>query len=106
MVEREPALDHSRRLKAKGGEQEQIVDLVVLAKSFSPKENRINHAQAVNTNSEQKEVSIGQPSHHDSLIFSNAGARRIPAAGSAGERQSCLHLLLVRFPLKTPASLK
>src|SRR5947209_20247755 len=37
MVEREPALDHSRRLKTKGGEQEQIVDLVVLAKSFSPK---------------------------------------------------------------------
>jgi hypothetical protein len=42
--------------------------MVILAKAFSPQENRVNRAQTVNRNGKQKEMSVSEPSHGDRLI--------------------------------------
>jgi hypothetical protein len=48
--------------------------VVILAKTFSPQENRVNHAQTVNRNGEQKEMSVSEPSHIDRLNAEMDGA--------------------------------
>jgi hypothetical protein len=48
--------------------------VVILAKTFSPQENRVNHAQTVNRNGEQKEMSVSEPGHGDRLNVEMDGA--------------------------------
>jgi hypothetical protein len=52
--------------------------MVILAKTFSPQENRVNRAQTVNRNGEQKEMSVSEPGHADRLIQENG-----PASGNS-----------------------
>jgi hypothetical protein len=58
MIESKSAQGHSSCVQPKGEQQQEIDGAVTLAKSFSPQENRINHAQSVNGDGEQKKVSI------------------------------------------------
>jgi hypothetical protein len=62
------AFVHGGRVQGKGDEEQVIIGAVVLAETFSPQENRIQRAQAVNDHSEQKEMTVGEPSHLNRLI--------------------------------------
>jgi hypothetical protein len=48
--------------------------VVILAKPFSPQENRVNRAHAVNRHGEQKEMSVSEPNHGDRLSAEMNGA--------------------------------
>jgi hypothetical protein len=58
MIEPESAQGHRSRVQPKREQQQEIDSAVTLAKTLSPKENRINHAQSVNGDGEQKEMPI------------------------------------------------
>ena len=51
------------RLEQERREQQKVINVVVLAETFSPEENRINRAGTVNRNGEQKEMTVGEPGH-------------------------------------------
>jgi hypothetical protein len=50
------------------GEQQEIIHVVILAKTLPPQENRVNHAPTVNRDGERKEMTVSEPSHADRLI--------------------------------------
>ena len=74
--QRKPAFDHGRGVKGKRQQEEQVVDAVVLPEPFSPKENRVNDAEAIDNHSHQKILSVGEPSHRMRLIQTEAAASR------------------------------
>ena len=78
MVDGEAALDHGDGVQRERGQQQEIIHVVVLAKTLSPQENRIHRAQAVNHHGEQKEMTVSEPSHADRLIQENR-----PASGNS-----------------------
>ena len=78
MVEGKAALEHGHRMQRKRGQQQEIIHVVVLAKTFSPQENRIHRAQPVNHHGEQKEMTVSEPSHADRLNQENR-----PASGNS-----------------------
>jgi hypothetical protein len=57
------------------GKQQKIIHTVVLAKTFSPEENRINRTQAVKHNGEQKEMPVSEPEHKLRLIQEGCPAK-------------------------------
>jgi hypothetical protein len=57
-VEREAALEESRRVQHERAEQQEIIDTIIPAKTFSPKKHRVNHAYAVKKNSEQEKMPV------------------------------------------------
>ncbi len=75
MVEGEAAQEHGGGVEAEGEEEEEVIDVVVAAESFSPKEHGVNHAKAVNDNGEQEEVSVSKAVHSDRLARWDGGAR-------------------------------
>jgi hypothetical protein len=74
LVEGKAALEHGDGVQPERGEQQEIIHVVILAKTFSPQENRVNHAQTVNRNGEQKEMSVSEPGHGDRLNVEMDGA--------------------------------
>ena len=68
MAERKTALEHGGRVEREGDEQQEIIHMVILAKTFSPQKNRVNRAHAVNQNGEQEEMTVSEPSHEKRLI--------------------------------------
>jgi hypothetical protein len=58
MIKPKSTQGHPGCVQPKSEQQQEIDGVVALAKTFSPKENRINHAQSVNRDGEQKKVSI------------------------------------------------
>src|SRR5882724_4805343 len=67
-VERKTAPDHRRRLQRGGGEEQEIIHMVVPAKTASPKENRIHRACAKNRHGEKKEMPVSEQIHDGRLI--------------------------------------
>jgi hypothetical protein len=74
LVDAKATIKHGDRVQPERGEQQEIIHVVILAKPFSPQENRVNHAQTVNRNGEQKEMSVSKPRHADRLIQKNRRA--------------------------------
>src|SRR5207248_6774377 len=76
MIERKTSFNHSGRVQTKSHQQQQVIDPVVLAKALPPQENRINHAQPIDGDGQQKEVPVSEPIHHDRVIWSCSRAKR------------------------------
>ena len=68
LVEGKAALEHGDGMQHEGGEQQQIIQSVIRAKTSSPEENRIDRTQAVTHHGEQKEMAVGEPGHDDRLV--------------------------------------
>src|ERR1035437_5116823 len=75
-VQPQPALEHRRRVQRETGKQQEKIDVVVPAKTFAPQENRMQRAQTIDRDGEQKEMSFSEPSHADRLNPAKRGARR------------------------------
>jgi len=79
MFQVESAQDHGGRVQAKAQEQNEIIDAVILAKAFSPQENRVNHADPVSDYGQQEEMPVkmmvlgGKP-HPERLMPGGCGA--------------------------------
>jgi hypothetical protein len=70
--------------------------MVILAKTFSPQENRVNRAHAVNRHGEQKEMTVSEPNHGNRLSAKTNGA-----SGNSGmDLTAGMELSATRFPLK------
>jgi hypothetical protein len=80
MIQPETAQSHRCRVQSKREQQQEIIGAIILAKVLSPQKNRINHAQAVNRNGEQKEMPIclitSKPVHENRVTANAYGASR------------------------------
>jgi hypothetical protein len=63
VVKPKPAQHHRGGVEPEGDHQEPIIDEVIPAKTLSPQENRIDHAQAVNQYGEHEKMLVCQPNH-------------------------------------------
>ena len=52
--EGKPAFEHGGGMKNRAGQKQKIIYAIVLAKAFSPKENRVNHADSVEKHGQGK----------------------------------------------------
>ena len=75
LLEIETAQEHGERVQRERGEQQEIIRAVVRAKTSSPEENRIDRAQTVKRDGEQKEMTVGEPGHELRLIQENRSAK-------------------------------
>src|SRR5262245_22325390 len=87
MVQRKTAVDHCRGVQSKSGEQQQVVEPIILTKPLPPKKYRINHTQPVNSHCEQEKVSIGKPSHDGKLVSLNFDASGIISTHAAFQKK-------------------
>jgi hypothetical protein len=67
-MQRQAALGHGQCVQRHATRQQQVVDPVVPAETFAPEKNRVDGAQAVKRHGQQEKMSVGEPSHGDSLI--------------------------------------
>jgi hypothetical protein len=67
LLEIEAAQEHGIGVQRGRGEEQEIIRAVVLAKTFSPEENRVGRAQTVKRDGEQKEMPVSEPNHADRL---------------------------------------
>ena|SRR2546421_10031864 len=64
---------HRQSVKAETGQQQKVINPIILAKPATPEEDRVNHTQSVNNNGENKEMLIntwigaGKPGHEDNI---------------------------------------
>jgi hypothetical protein len=73
-------------VQGKAEQQQEVSDVVVPAKAFSPEEDRMDHAQSVNHYGQQKEMAVGEPGHKDTLNLTRAGASGFwPACATDGD---------------------
>ena len=61
-------------VKPESEQKQQVGDMVVTGKAFSPQKHRINHAEPVKDYGQQEEVSVSEPCHTDKLAALEAGA--------------------------------
>ena len=62
-IQAHSALEHGRGVEDETQQQQQIANTAVLAESFSPEENRMNHANTVCYYGEQEEMPVSEPIH-------------------------------------------
>ena len=70
-------MEHGGCVQRERDEQQEIIHVVILAKTLSPQENRVNHAQTVNRHGEQKEMTVSEPRHVDRLNAETNGQAAI-----------------------------
>ena len=68
MLQIKTAFDHGGGVQREGGEEQKIIQAVVLSKTSSPQENRIQHAEPVSDYGQQEEMTVSEPSHSDRLV--------------------------------------
>jgi hypothetical protein len=72
MIQGKAALDHCGRVEPECEQQQKVVHPVVLPKTFSPKEDRVDRAARVSDYGQQEKMAIGvfvrEPVHDDRLI--------------------------------------
>jgi hypothetical protein len=66
-LEAQPAHEHGLGLEDDPGQQQRIIDVIVLAEALAPEEQRINGAQAVSDYGQQKDMAISPPRHNHNL---------------------------------------
>ena len=69
MFQIKSAQDHGGRVQPESAQQQKIIEPVILAKTFSPQENRIQRAEPVNDYGQQEEMTVSEPSHENRLVL-------------------------------------
>jgi hypothetical protein len=61
-------------MQYKGRKQQEVIHVIIPAKTFPPEENRIHRAYTINRDGQQKTMTVGEPGHVDRLIAATDGA--------------------------------
>jgi hypothetical protein len=69
MFQVETTYGHGGCMKRETGEKQKITEPVILAKTFSPQENRIQRAESVNDYGQQEEMAVSEPRHENRLVL-------------------------------------
>jgi hypothetical protein len=70
--------------------------MIVPAKIFAPKENRMHRAQTIKANGQQKKMSVSEPRHADRLNPAGQRAKRNPVADARRNRSANPSKLFLR----------
>ena len=64
-LEGQPAHEHGLGLENDAGQQQSIIDDVMVAEALAPEEHRIEGAHAVRDYGQQEEMSVSPPRHNN-----------------------------------------